>query len=209
MNWEPSHDEQLRTMWGAGNSAKEISIAMACGFTRNAIIGRIFRLGLSDRSRRTQQAARQQSGRADADRRLTQVVRMVARKQHKPKPKETVRNVSVSTAQQQARTTVAVALGRAEPVFTPTQFTVRESSAVFLGLKLLDLGRNDCRFPRGGDDDGTPILFCGQRQQEGSSYCPDCSRIAFHQPSTPEQIARAARARAANRKYVRGEGDAA
>jgi len=37
----------------------------------------------------------------------------------------------------------------------------------FLSLAILDLPLNGCRYPAG---DG-PILFCGQPQLEGSSYC--------------------------------------
>jgi GcrA cell cycle regulator len=38
-------------------------------------------------------------------------------------------------------------------------------------LSIIDLDKNDCRYPRGGTDDAPAITFCGHPQQEGSSYC--------------------------------------
>lgn len=36
----------------------------------------------------------------------------------------------------------------------------------FLGLTILDLQSDSCRYPH-----GEPTLFCGQPQREGSAYC--------------------------------------
>ena len=51
-----------------------------------------------------------------------------------------------------------------------------------LGLSLMDLSRNQCRFVIG---DG-PYLFCGLTVQEGSSvpYCRSCKRVMY-QPRMP------------------------
>ncbi|MBR0694789.1 GcrA family cell cycle regulator [Bradyrhizobium lablabi] len=38
-------------------------------------------------------------------------------------------------------------------------------------LSLAELGRDDCRYPYGGDGEDEPITFCGHRRQPGSSYC--------------------------------------
>lgn len=48
----------------------------------------------------------------------------------------------------------------------------------FIGVSLLDLGQNACRFPKGGND-GLPILFCGQPVMEGSSYCEYCHNVCW------------------------------
>lgn len=49
----------------------------------------------------------------------------------------------------------------------------------FLGVALLDLERNMCRFPRGNG----PFVFCGQPVERGS-YCGHCYRIVY-QPAKP------------------------
>jgi len=38
-------------------------------------------------------------------------------------------------------------------------------------LSLVELGRRDCRYPYGGDQEGEAITFCGHPRREGSSYC--------------------------------------
>jgi GcrA cell cycle regulator len=36
---------------------------------------------------------------------------------------------------------------------------------------LVELGKDDCRYPYGGDKEGEGITFCGHPRFEGSSYC--------------------------------------
>jgi GcrA cell cycle regulator len=38
-------------------------------------------------------------------------------------------------------------------------------------IPLVELEREDCRYPYGGDKDGEEITFCGHPRQAGSSYC--------------------------------------
>jgi GcrA cell cycle regulator len=88
-------------------------------------------------------------------------------------------------------------MGRPVPTFKVVRKKKR-APYVFLGITLADLEYHHCRFPRGGN---APYLFCGQDRQRGSSYCDACHRIAYGRiPATPEQIERAAQARAGKRK---------
>ena len=45
----------------------------------------------------------------------------------------------------------------------------------FLGIALVDLCQDHCRFPQGE----LPILFCGQPQVEGSPYCEKHTNLCF------------------------------
>lgn len=38
-------------------------------------------------------------------------------------------------------------------------------------LSLMELERDDCRYPYGGDEEGEAITFCGHPKRAGSSYC--------------------------------------
>jgi GcrA cell cycle regulator len=38
-------------------------------------------------------------------------------------------------------------------------------------LSLIELERNDCRYPYGGDREGEAVTFCGHPRRPGSSYC--------------------------------------
>ena len=54
MQWQPEHDAQLRKLYGDGLSAGQIAVELACGVTRNAVIGRVHRLGLTRGGRTVQ-----------------------------------------------------------------------------------------------------------------------------------------------------------
>ena len=47
--WTDERIEQLQTLWGAGKTAAEIAKELGEGLTRNAVIGKAHRLGLSGR----------------------------------------------------------------------------------------------------------------------------------------------------------------
>ena len=49
MAWTEDRVEKLKTMWTEGNSASQIAKALG-DVTRNAVIGKVHRLGLSNRA---------------------------------------------------------------------------------------------------------------------------------------------------------------
>lgn len=49
MNWDEERTGRLKALWAEGKSAAQIAKAM--GTTRNAVMGKMFRLGLSDKDR--------------------------------------------------------------------------------------------------------------------------------------------------------------
>src|SRR3954466_12453637 len=49
MNWSEDRVEQLKTLWTEGLSASQIARALG-GVTRNAVIGKVHRLGLAGRA---------------------------------------------------------------------------------------------------------------------------------------------------------------
>ena len=51
--WTDQRVEQVRTMWAAGQSASQIAKALGGGLTRNAVIGKVHRLGMSQEGRAT------------------------------------------------------------------------------------------------------------------------------------------------------------
>ncbi|WP_297770716.1 GcrA family cell cycle regulator, partial [uncultured Roseovarius sp.] len=49
MSWNDERVELLKKMWGEGQSASQIAKELG-GVTRNAVIGKVHRLGLSNRN---------------------------------------------------------------------------------------------------------------------------------------------------------------
>jgi len=56
MSWTEERVETLKRMWGEGQSASQIAKELG-GVTRNAVIGKVHRLGLSNRAGGGSQAA--------------------------------------------------------------------------------------------------------------------------------------------------------
>ena len=57
--WPEHHVEKLRELWLAGNSAGQIANIIGAGYSRNAVIGKLSRLGLTGRTdRRTKYTTR-------------------------------------------------------------------------------------------------------------------------------------------------------
>lgn len=48
-NWTPTALDTLRDLWAQGISTSKIARALGCGFTKNSVIGKAHRLGLSER----------------------------------------------------------------------------------------------------------------------------------------------------------------
>jgi hypothetical protein len=49
----------------------------------------------------------------------------------------------------------------------------------FLNLSIEDIRSDECHYPHGGE--GTPMTFCGQLVEHGSSYCPYHRKLCCHQ----------------------------
>ena len=69
MSWTDERVELLKKLWSDGLSASQIAAELG-GITRNAVIGKVHRLGLSGRAKAASSAApRQRNRRTLADRR--------------------------------------------------------------------------------------------------------------------------------------------
>ncbi|MEK4032768.1 GcrA family cell cycle regulator [Methylocystis sp. IM2] len=51
MSWTEERVELLRKLWGDGLSASQVAAELGPGITRNAVIGKIHRLGLAERAK--------------------------------------------------------------------------------------------------------------------------------------------------------------
>lgn len=171
MAWTEERVEVLKTMWLAGSSASQIAATLG-DVTRNAVIGKVHRLGLSGRGKPTSTAAprarkpRTANAGASRSRRST-----TARPSAQPltvgatalKPsEELVAEIDV----------VPVARGRADLVL------VGDSPR----LSIQELKENTCRWPI-GDPLHDDFHFCGRSTQEGHPYCEYHCNVAFQTPN--------------------------
>lgn len=186
MSWTDDRVEMLKTMWGEGKSASQIAKELG-GVTRNAVIGKVHRLGLSNRAAPAKTA------------------------KEKPAPKEAVKPKIVPKPAAETATAAPkpaerpVNLPMRKPIITagqplPPQPSNSEISAEALAtvaevekkakkLVLMELTEKTCKWPI-GDPATDDFWFCGLGVQQGKPYCEAHNAVAF-QPMSARRDRRA------------------
>ncbi|CAH1652938.1 MULTISPECIES: GcrA family cell cycle regulator [unclassified Chelatococcus] len=160
-SWSDERVELLRKLWSDGLSASQIAAELG-GITRNAVIGKVHRLGLSGRAKSTASSA--------------------------PRPRKPVRQPGVTapapaaTTSGPMRTNAALApqpVAEAAPVLVRLP-QPREDVVIPMSerVTIMELRESMCRWPMG--DPTTPeFRFCGARSELGMPYCSHHARIAY------------------------------
>ena len=155
MSWTDERVELLRKLWNDGLSASQIAGELAEGITRNAVIGKVHRLGLSGRAKPVSSS-------------------------HRPRPPKVVRPApTIRTHIPAVRGNLAFSLApRIEPA---PQTRVYADVVVPLNepVTIMELRESTCRWPLG--DPAVPdFRYCGGDAPIGAGpYCRFHSRIAY------------------------------
>ncbi len=151
--WTDERVEHLKKLWNDGLSASQIAVELG-GITRNAVIGKVHRLGLSGRAKSPASTVpRQRKPRASAA--LMRVARPALR-----------------------GNTALARLPSYEVEHEPEPEISAEIVPMGQRCSLLELNDSKCRWPIG--DPGAPdFAFCGGKTAEGMPYCTYHARIAY------------------------------
>jgi len=151
MSWTDERVEQLKKLWSDGLSASQIAAELG-GITRNAVIGKVHRLGLSGRAKSTSSAApRQRKARASSH--MLRIGRGAIRG---------------NTALAQAYEVET----EAEPALIENVIPIGQRRTI------LELTELTCRWPIGDPGSGE-FFFCGGNTIAGLPYCAYHSRVAY------------------------------
>lgn len=158
MSWSNERVELLKKLWGEGLSASQIAAELS-EMSRNAVIGKIHRLGLSGRAK-TPQAERQPKADTMKNRATTP---RAAAKVHRP----------TAAATEPVDAMAEEALLAVKEEIPPPKATN------LVGLKgLMELTESTCRWVT-GDVSHDSFYFCGDRTKPGVPYCAHHARIAY------------------------------
>jgi GcrA cell cycle regulator len=160
ITWTDDRVEQLKKLWEGGLSASQIAAELG-NVTRNAVIGKVHRLGLSGRAKSPSSAA----PRPRKPRPAQQMVRM-------PRPV--------------ARGNTALAHDY-QVEMEPDPISVDNVIPISQRLQLVELNDATCHWPV-GDPASTDFYFCGGKAVAGAPYCAHHSRIAY-QPASDRRRA--------------------
>ena len=178
MSWTDDRVELLKKMWGEGQSASQIAKELG-GVTRNAVIGKVHRLGLSNRNQGTAAKPAAKEKAAPAAKAAPSKPAAAPQPEKKPEPK-TEAAVPVSADRPANVTHLRKQIVPAgQPL--PPQPSANEISPEALAkvneieksakkLGLMELTERTCKWPIG--DPATPdFWFCGLPSQQGNPYC--------------------------------------
>jgi GcrA cell cycle regulator len=153
MSWTDERVELLKKLWSDGLSASQIAAELG-GITRNAVIGKVHRLGLSGRAKPSSSVPRTRKNRAAHMMRVSRP------------------SVRGNTALARH----AFALYELETEAEPEPL----ENIIPIGQRcqLLELTDSTCRWPIG--DPGSPdFFFCGGKPISELPYCAYHARIAY------------------------------
>ena len=193
MSWTDERVEALKAMWNDGKSASQIAKELG-GVTRNAVIGKVHRLGLSNRTTGAEPAETEET-QASVSRQPETVAEVDNVKQTaEPEPE-------VSTAPQATvRELPITPRNRIPGKPLPPQPTPNEiSEEALANLKevakkakrqtLMQLTERTCKWPV-GDPATEDFWFCGLPTAAGKPYCDAHVAVAF-QPMSARRDRRA------------------
>jgi GcrA cell cycle regulator len=159
MSWNDERVELLKKLWSEGLSASQIANELG-DITRNAVIGKVHRLGLSGRAKTAAPAVRPQ------------------RPTRPENPREQSRPQRPMT---QGNTALAAEFDDL-PEEAPTPAPQPQASGNVLPMAqrctIMNLTESTCRWPMG--EPGTEsFYFCGAKRNPGMPYCSHHARIAY------------------------------
>ncbi|KJZ19594.1 GcrA family cell cycle regulator [Loktanella sp. S4079] len=198
MSWTDERVETLKKMWGEGQSASQIAKELG-GVTRNAVIGKVHRLGLSNRAG----SAGSSTAKAAPKEKPAAAAKPAAPKPA-PKPKPTpapAAAASVPAVKEEVELDengIPISAARraiipaGQPL--PPQPSANEISPEALAkvsevektskrISLMELTEKTCKWPV-GDPATDDFWFCGLGVQQGKPYCEAHVGVAFQPMSS-------------------------
>lgn len=187
MSWTDERVEVLKKMWSEGQSASVIAKELG-GVTRNAVIGKVHRLGLSNRAGAGSSPAKE-SPKAKTSK---------AEPKKPSEPRARPQKARAEPAAQTERPVVTTPIVR-KPFITAGQplppqpsaneispealASVREVEKKSKKISLMELTERTCKWPI-GDPATEEFWFCGLSAQAGKPYCEAHVGVAFQPMSS-------------------------
>ncbi len=190
MAWSDERVAILKKMWLEGNSASEIAKELG-NITRNAVIGKVHRLGLSNRDTSSSKGGSGATKVAKSVKRgRPPKINQEQKKRGRPQKLKETRHLSETTNDKEKSATKLSKSQNAnenvpEVVSDLSEETLKDLLKVEMKSKkisLMELTERTCKWPI-GDPATENFWFCGHESEPGKPYCKTHISIAF-QPIT-------------------------
>jgi len=171
MSWTTERVDLLKKLWADGLSASQIAAELG-GVTRNAVIGKVHRLGLSGRAKTSAPASKPRRA--------------------KPTPSSSTPNRPSVSPQTHGATALKIdPTPQVEVEIEPEAEPIAELVPMSERTTILNLTERTCKWPIGdpGSDD---FYFCGRNSDPGVPYCAHHCRIAYQPVADRRRVKKAA-----------------
>lgn len=174
MGWTDERVTTLKKLWLDGLSASQIAKQLG-GVTRNAVIGKVHRLGLSGRAAPSQPARPAFKA---------------------PRPARPVATAPAAPRRMVAEAPAPVIVSNGPTLPQPVHRIEEPGSAT-----VLTLGAHMCKWPI-GDPSTDGFTFCGRRNGEHGPYCREHAQVAYQQPQPGKKKGGATELARSLRRYI-------
>ena len=154
MAWTEDRVETLKKLWADGLSASQIAKQLG-GVTRNAVIGKVHRLGLSGRA-------------------------TPSRPSRRPAPRPSQPRAPKPAVAKAPKPAASAAPAAPKPTPQPVVPAPQEAQKLPSGeyATVLTLRDGMCTWPI-GDPASTEFRFCGRKAEPGTAYCEAHAQVAY------------------------------
>ncbi|MBV1700569.1 MAG: GcrA cell cycle regulator [Hyphomicrobiales bacterium] len=165
MSWTDERIETLRQLWLEGLSASKIASRLGSNITRNAVIGKVHRMGMANREKTTDQLPTR------------------ARNPDAPRNTMPVTGHGGGGGGGGVRGNTALATDMVTAIASLPQVQTKTAEAVVIPMTervtIMELRESMCRWPI-GDPMSSDFRYCGSRSPIGSGpYCAGHAQIAY------------------------------
>lgn len=190
MAWTDKMVEDLKKMWKDGMTTGEIGKKL--GVSKNSIVGKVHRLGLSGRpspikkkSETTEDSAPIRTVEKKQTARPAEKKPLAEKKTTAEPPKEPAQKPTVSAPKEEDESPEKKFQAPSEEQLA-NEFTfkadLKKSGASKGKTMLVDLDNHTCRWPIGDPKDEN-FHFCGKKVKIGQTYCEEHAAIAYVKPN--------------------------
>ena len=190
MSWTDERVELLKKMWSEGQSARQLAKELG-SVTRNAVIGKVHRLGLSNRAGGGGTGGASKAAKeTKAPSKPKTEAKPAAKPKAAPKPAPAAKSDEDSPIPMSAARRAIIPAGQPLPpqpsaneIDPEALAKVNEVEKTAKKLSLMELTERTCKWPIG--DPATPdFWFCGLPVQQGKPYCEAHVGVAFQPMSS-------------------------
>ncbi|WP_172296369.1 GcrA family cell cycle regulator [Pseudoruegeria sp. HB172150] len=181
MSWTDERVELLKKMWSEGQSASQIAKELG-GVTRNAVIGKVHRLGLSNRAGGPAPAGKP----AEAEKPSPKPEAATPAPKPEPAPEPTPAPAAAAPVARKQIIPAGQPLPpqpSANEISPEALASVREVEKKAKRISLMELTERTCKWPI-GDPATDDFWFCGLAVQPGKPYCEAHVGVAFQPMSS-------------------------